>query len=79
MVLASTSGEATAQIAGDANGDGVVNVADVVYEINFLFAGGPEPNVYEAGDANGDEEINVADIVYLINYLFIGGPMPVGC
>jgi virginiamycin B lyase len=28
---------------GDVNGDGVVNVADVFYTINFLFAGGPEP------------------------------------
>jgi streptogramin lyase len=28
---------------GDANGDGLVNVSDVFYVINFLFAGGPEP------------------------------------
>src|SRR5205807_1418021 len=28
---------------GDVNGDGVVNVADVFYLINFLFAGGPIP------------------------------------
>jgi streptogramin lyase len=28
---------------GDVNGDGLVNVADVFYTINFLFAGGPEP------------------------------------
>ncbi len=36
-------GEAVAQIAGDANGDSVVNVADVVYETNYLFLGGPAP------------------------------------
>ena len=29
---------------GDANGDTVVNVADVFYMINFLFAGGPAPH-----------------------------------
>jgi virginiamycin B lyase len=28
---------------GDANGDGTVDVADVFYVINFLFAGGPPP------------------------------------
>jgi virginiamycin B lyase len=28
---------------GDANGDGNVDVADVFYLINFLFAGGPDP------------------------------------
>ena len=29
--------------AGDANGDGDVNVADAVYTLNYLFAGGQEP------------------------------------
>jgi hypothetical protein len=30
-------------LAGDMNGDGVTDVADVFYTINFLFAGGPAP------------------------------------
>jgi streptogramin lyase len=30
-------------VSGDANGDGAVNVADVFYMINFLFAGGTPP------------------------------------
>ena len=32
-------------IHGDANGDGVVDIADVFYLVNFLFAGGPPPAV----------------------------------
>lgn len=28
---------------GDANGDGVINSADIVYLINYLFKGGPPP------------------------------------
>jgi hypothetical protein len=32
-------------IHGDANGDGVVDIADVFFLINFLFAGGPPPAV----------------------------------
>ncbi len=36
---------------GDTNGDGVVDVADVFYLINFLFAGGPMP--LGLSDANG--------------------------
>jgi hypothetical protein len=63
---------------GDANGDGAVNSADVVYLINYLFAGGPAPTPLEAGDANCDGLVNSADVVYLINYLFVGGPPP-GC
>jgi len=61
---------------GDANGDGVINSADVVYLINYLFIGGPAPIPPEAGDANCDGVINSADVSYLINYLFIGGPPP---
>lgn len=60
---------------GDANNDGTVNVADVVYIINYVFKKGPAPNSY-LGDANGDTNINVADAVYLINFIFKGGTPP---
>jgi hypothetical protein len=30
-------------VPGDVNGDGVVDVSDVFYLINYLFAGGPAP------------------------------------
>jgi hypothetical protein len=61
---------------GDANGDGVINIADVVYLINFLFIEGPPPNPFAAGDANCSGYITVADVVYLINYLFARGSPP---
>jgi hypothetical protein len=32
-------------VAGDANSDGVVGPGDVVFLINYLFRGGPPPNV----------------------------------
>jgi hypothetical protein len=63
-------------ITGDANADGVINSADVVYLINYLFKGGPAPVPLVAGDVNCDGIINSADVVYLINYLFKGGPPP---
>jgi hypothetical protein len=63
-------------VRGDCNGDGVINSADVVYLINYLFIGGLAPVPLEAGDVNGDGKVDVVDIVYLINYLFIGGPPP---
>jgi hypothetical protein len=33
----------TRPIPGDVNGDGIVDISDVFYLINFLFAGGPAP------------------------------------
>jgi hypothetical protein len=76
LVLGLTFSTTTAQIAGDANGDSVVDVTDVVYEINYLFIDGPLPVFYECGDPNVDCKIDVSDVVYLINYLFIRGPEP---
>jgi len=61
---------------GDANGDGGIDIADVVYLINYLFTDGPAPQPLEAGDANSDGVVDIADVVYLINYLFVSGPPP---
>ena len=62
--------------AGDFNGDGVIDVGDVVYAVNYLYGAGPAPEPVELGDANGDGSVNVGDVVFLINYLFGGGPAP---
>jgi hypothetical protein len=61
---------------GDCNSDGVINSADVVYLINYLFKNGETPNPLWLGDCNCDGVINSADVVYLINYLFKDGPGP---
>jgi parallel beta-helix repeat protein len=67
-------------VCGDATNNGVVDVSDVVYLINYLFIHGPEPVPQLcAGDANGDGIVDISDVVYLINYLFIQGPAPGGC
>jgi hypothetical protein len=65
-------------IRGDANGDGVIDISDVVYLINYLFIHGPAPVPLAAGDATCDGVVDVSDVVYLINYLFVSGPAP-GC
>lgn len=63
-------------IAGDSNGDGIINVADIVYLVNYLYRSGVEPDPPEAGDATCDDVVDVADVVYLVNYLYRGGPEP---
>ena len=64
-------------VCGDASGDNQVNIADAVYDVNYIFRGGPAPNPMAAGDANSDGEVNLADAVYIINYIFKGGPVPI--
>ena len=67
-------------VGGDANGDNLVDIADVVYLINYLYKGGPPPDPLAAGDPNADCVISLSDLVYLINYLYKDGPPPqFGC
>ena len=62
---------------GDANADGNVTIADVVYIVNYLFKSGPEPIPLETGDVDGDNLCQIQDAVYLVIYLFRGGNPPV--
>ena len=68
--------EKPAYMHGDANGDQVIDLGDVVYLINYLYKDGPAPEPLEAGDANCDEVVDLGDVVYLINYLYRDGPPP---
>ncbi len=57
---------------GDCNEDGVVNIADAVFLVNYIFAGGPAPVPRLRGDINRDGIVNVSDAVRILRYLFFG-------
>ncbi|HKC24849.1 MAG TPA: choice-of-anchor Q domain-containing protein, partial [Thermoanaerobaculia bacterium] len=59
---------------GDVNGDGVVDVSDVFFLINYLFAAGQVPP--GLANVNGDSVRDVLDVFVLINRLFANGPAP---
>ena len=61
---------------GDFDGSGDINITDVVYLINYIFAYGPAPLDASVGDVNCDGSLNITDAVYMINYIFILGPAP---
>ncbi|MFH2048104.1 MAG: dockerin type I repeat-containing protein [bacterium] len=65
---------------GDVNHDHDVNIADLVYMVNYIFKGGTSIYPEFVGDVDHTCDINVADLVYMVNYLFKGGDDPlVGC
>lgn len=66
------------QKPGDANGNELIEVADIVYLLNFLELGGPAPIPLANGDFNGDCIINSEDITAMELY-FLGGAGPVDC
>jgi hypothetical protein len=61
---------------GDADGDGILNMLDILFSIGYLYKGGPAPNPVESADADCDGTVNMLDILYLIAYLYKGGPEP---
>ena len=59
----------TAYAAGDANGDGNINVADVVETINYI-GGSPSARFhFTAADVNKDGYVNNADVELTVNNL----------
>ncbi len=61
---------------GDANTDGLVDIADIIFLINYFFLMGSPPDPFIAGDVNLNGDIDVGDVIYLINYLFLSGTPP---
>ncbi|MGE3164449.1 MAG: dockerin type I repeat-containing protein [Planctomycetota bacterium] len=61
---------------GDCNVDGQVNLGDVIFVLQFLFASGATPNCRDACDYNDDGLIDLSDAIYLIGYLFVNQAFP---
>ena len=55
--------------AGDANGDGEINVADIVEVVNYILGRPSGIFMWDAADLNGDGEVNVTDIVAIVNII----------
>jgi hypothetical protein len=59
---------------GDANVDGAVNIADPIFILQWLFAGGPDPLCKDGADANDDGAMNISDPIYILQWQFVDGP-----
>jgi hypothetical protein len=68
--------QADSFLRGDVNNDQQIDLADVIYLLNYLFKGGPTPSPFFSGDANSDDSVDISDAIYLLNYLFKQGPPP---
>jgi len=60
-------------VIGDSNGDGQLNILDIVGMVNFILGTGTVE--YEcAADFNGDGQVNILDIVGMVNCILGTGP-----
>lgn len=62
-------------VRGDANLEGVVDIADVTLVLSAIFEGVPL-GCLDAADANDDGSLDISDPVSLLQYLFGGGSPP---
>ncbi len=63
-------------IRGDSNNDGLVDVADPIYTLSYLFTNGPDPGCMDAADADDDGFFNITDAVFTLYYVFGIGIAP---
>lgn len=68
---------------GNVNGDpgDSVDLSDLIFLVNYLFLGGPEPPCIGEANIDGDPACNIdlSDLIRLVNYLFLSGPFPADC
>ena len=60
----------------DSNGDGGVNISDVIHMLLVLFIGSEPGDCEDAWDVDDDGFQNITDPVALLNFLFLGGDRP---
>jgi hypothetical protein len=59
----------SAEINGDVNRDGEVNIADINVIITVILSSDVNPDVLARADVNGDGEVNIADINVIIKII----------
>lgn len=70
----------TPYMAGDQNGDWILNIEDIVGLIGYIFRLGPPPMPLNAADPSGDCRADIVDVVTLINSVLRNGQPPLpGC
>jgi hypothetical protein len=69
-------GALSAHLCGDANNSGDIDIDDIIFVVNYVFTGGPEPDPYESADTNCSGFVDIDDIIFLVNYIFTAGPEP---
>lgn len=62
-------------IRGDANCDGQIDIADVIFTLEYLFMLGVAPGCLDAADSNDDGAVDIADAVTTLFVLFEGASM----
>ena len=64
---------------GDCNHSGgptPIDISDLTYFVDFMFAAGSAPYCLMEGDIDASGELDISDLTWLVEYMFQGGPLP---
>ncbi len=61
-------------VRGDANADEAIDIADAIFTLTYLLAGGATPSCLDAADGNDDGRIDISDGLSVLQHLFTSGP-----
>ncbi len=62
-------------LRGDTTADGIVDIADAVWALGYLFAG-QEIACIESADIDDSDTVDLSDPILLLGFLFTAGPPP---
>jgi hypothetical protein len=66
-------------VPGDGNHDGIVDISDLTYYVEYMFSGGAGPLCTEEFDVDNNCGLDISDLTYFISFMFSGGPAPAPC
>ncbi|MDH3935845.1 MAG: dockerin type I domain-containing protein, partial [candidate division Zixibacteria bacterium] len=57
-------------LVGDVNLDGQIDIADLIYLIDYQFQSGPAPMILAGADMDKSGFLDISDLLILIDYMF---------
>jgi len=63
----------------DFDSSDLIDIADLVYLVDFMFSGGTAPLCEFEANVDGLGELDISDLVYIVDYMFTSGPPPAAC
>ncbi len=64
------------QLRGDSDDNGTVDIADVIFLVEYSFNEGPAPTPEILSDVDCSGAVDISDLIYMVDYMFSGGPSP---
>ena len=54
---------------GDSNGDGIIDVTDVMVIVDYVLGKNPKDFIYNNANWNGDNVVDITDAMLIVYYL----------